>query len=333
MKKTKDKTAEIDKIRKNEADFLYMSKEGVAAADKPSFDKATMVKEIKESAKIEKVSSLLSLIAYGAVLYTISSLYFVGGRPKNLYLLFPEVAVFSILGFFHAYYLWRGGAANLVAAFLIWTAWYSVVLLPASGLGMIEWGALFFILSGNLLGRAFRGAGQSAAELAVYGCALFLLKVMAFYLFPNNLYDALILSNQTMRGVVTGVAIISIIMLFRVAQRNIKSAWSELPLAIKEKDIEKDKGRGKKIRVALGGFFRFFSLPVFLAIIGAVALGALVLFDKIYRDIGDFVGVVLERVLSTGKGRVTPSTLYYALEAAVIVGVLFYNFLDRGNKK
>mgnify|MGYP001772095839 CR=1 FL=1 len=56
--------------------------------------------------KLEKKTFCLITLAVSVVAFTLSTYYFRNGNLKLNFVLFPQMAVYIIFGFFHAYYVW-----------------------------------------------------------------------------------------------------------------------------------------------------------------------------------------------------------------------------------
>ena len=155
--------------------------------------------------KLEQKADLSVSLAIAVVSFSLSSLYFTSNRDPMLSITkFPQFAIYVILGFYHAYNVWelenviagrQTGMVSLFASFLVYTAWYIVVLLPESGIGYMEWLIVFLVLTSNFITEISSKKihnpfmGQRPMVLVFFGTVLFFCKQIIFYLFEDNLYD------------------------------------------------------------------------------------------------------------------------------------------------
>ena len=295
--------------------------------------------------KLEQNTFCLITLTVSVVAFTLSTYYFRNGNLKLNFVLFPQMAVYILLGFFHAYNVWslenvvsrqQKNILMLFCYFLAYTAWYNIVLLPESGLGYIEWIIVFVVLTTNLINEICSKKisnpfmGQRPLVLVFFGAILFILKIIFFYLFKDNIYDQFILHNKLARLFVVLFSIVGLILLLQQLYKHItnrlevkidtKKAWKTL------KDFLKFLFSIIKKGIML--LFSMVSLPVFIIIIASVViicLGISFATAKfIYDNILEFIEPLLEKLASTGENSIHPSVPYYTLQTISMTIILFY---------
>lgn len=296
--------------------------------------------------------------AVGVFVFVLSSLYWRNGTPKLSFDLFPQTALFFILGFLHAYNVYelenlvsrqKKGLFSLFCYFLVYAAWYNIVLLPESGLGYIEWFIVLFLLSSNIITEIFTKKinnpfmGQRPLVLVYMGIVLFVAKLFLFYMFPDNIYDSMILTNKTARSAVGIFSLFGIVMLVMQFYKHVTNKLKSEPITQKEDGI-------KKFFSSLGNLFMklvkligqiiatFLSGPAIVIIViasGFVGLAyAFYKMNEIYKNILALIEPLLQKLASTGENSVHPSLPYYVCQLVSMCVVLFYTIhLERNMEK
>ena len=295
--------------------------------------------------KLERFSFEMRSLAIAIVVFTISSLYVQNGFWRVSFAIFPQIAVYVILGFFHAYNVWsldsfiskeHGSHFMLFGYFLVYTAWYNVVLLPESGLGYIEWAVVLLALTSNFMTQKYSKSihnpfmGQSPLALVFMGVVLFLCKMFIFYFFEDNLYDSLILTDKIARIFVVIFCLIGLIFLLRQLYKHITNTL-EVKAQIRGKESALKNIKRFCVGIAKTGvslLASLFSLPVIFIIIAVLVVGGLgisfIVAKAVYNSILHFVEPLLEKIMSTGENKIHPSVLYYVLQIVSLIDVLFY---------
>ncbi len=310
--------------------------------------------------RLERSASLSTSLAVAVVTLTLSSLYWVNGVTLLSVTLFPQFAIFAILGFFHAYNIWelenvitkrQSGMLPLVIYFLLYTAWYNAVLLPESGLGYMEWILVLLVLTSNFMteisGKKIYNPfmGQRPMVLLFFGVLLFFCKQIIFYLFEGNLYDQFVLGNSTGH---LFVGLFSVFGVFLLLKQLGKHVSNRIPLKVSD-------GKLKSLRESFFSMVKngaqaasalvmsLFTGPALVAviIIGIVAAfslglcGVAFLKKMLYDNIVNMVNPLLERLASTGEeNQLRPSVPYYVAQLLSLVVVLIHTVsIELGMKK
>lgn len=298
--------------------------------------------------EIKEFAAATFSAAVGVFVFVLSSLYWRNGTPKLSFDLFPQTALFFILGFLHAYNVYelenlvsrqKKGLFSLFCYFLVYAAWYNIVLLPESGLGYIEWFIVLFLLSSNIITEIFTKKinnpfmGQRPLVLVYMGIVLFVAKLFLFYMFPDNIYDSMILTKKTARSAVGIFSLFGIVVLVMQFYKHVTNKLKSEPITQKEDGI-------KKFFSSLGNLFMklvkligqiiatFLSGPAILIIViasGFVGLAyAFYKMNKIYDNIMAIIEPLLQKLASTGENHVHPSLPYYVCQLVSMCVVLFY---------
>ena len=295
--------------------------------------------------KLRKSTEGMIALTLAIVVFTISSLYWYNGFTKLSFVLFPQMAVFIILGFFHAHNIWslenvisgqKESIFKLVCYTLLYSAWYNVVLLPESGLGYIEWVMVLLVMGSNIvtelgvkkINNPFMG--QRPYVLVFLGVALFLIKEIFFFLFNDNIYDQMILQNGTARFFVFLFAAGGLVLLMMQLGKNFTN---KLGVKVNKKAAEKSFKRiisfiADSVKKIFKMLVAAFSWPVIIIIVASVILVVVGLSfafaNKIYNDIMSFIEPLLEKIASTGENKIHPSIGFYACQTLSMATVLFY---------
>ncbi len=225
---------------------------------------------------------------------------------------------------------------NTLSYTLLCTAFFNTVLLPFSGIGILECAVMLIYLFGNLIcslgvGGKKSCAGQSPFFIWGFGLLLMVFKQVIFYLFEDNIYEQLFQGNPLMRFLLFISATVSGFMLFsnlvKAAQSKIlvnRTSLKTHSQKISKKIISSLKMIGKSI---VGIFTTLLSGPVLIIILISVALvsvGFLIffakkLFDDFFNNVMAVIEPFMQKMLSTGKDFLTPSTGYLLCNLGVLL--------------
>lgn len=297
--------------------------------------------------KLKNTRDAALTLAISFVVFTLSSLYAQNGYIKLNVTLFPQIVVFVILGFLHAYNVWTfeissgrpGGVGMLTGYFFMYSAWYNVILLSESGIGYVEWFIVLLVLGSSFFNQLFSRPlnipyfnTQRPLVLIFFGTMLFLIKIFLYHLFSDNIYDSAFLVNDTARFIVFVFSILgALILLIQL----VRFARHRLNMDIPPKNSTLSFARRAALTVlaAIKAFIRLVVTLVsgpyvilILAIAGLLVFGiSFFIANKIYHDVLLLVEPVLERLLSTGKNSVYPSIFYYTCQLVCISIILLYS--------
>jgi len=317
---------------------------------------------------MDKTASRLYTIFFGLIVLTISSIYKIPAGIRLNLLLYPQIGVFAVLGFFHAYNLMRFKSVvkedkktaitayevlDLISDWLIYTAWYNVILFPLSGFGIIEWSGVFVILISGFVSdlsgtetsnkkdhlSTARFLGHSPMTLILTGVALYLFKIAVFYLLPANIYLESFHGNFLARTIIVFFCLCGLITMISLLVKNVrKNLTGKAELSEKEKAKLKESSKNffKKLISIAARFIKklatVLSGPVFLIVIviaGLLVIGIAAGFAlNLYNSILKLVEPIMENLLKTGKTLITPSKFYGLCQTISLVAILFYSTIS-----
>ncbi len=291
--------------------------------------------------KLKNLSFKTISLAIAIVVFYLSSLYLDNSYVRLTFVL-QQTAIFALLGFLHAYNVYsldniinrqKKSIFTLFCYFLVYTAWYNVVLFPMSGLGLIEYIIVFAVLSSNLyteiatkkINNPFMG--QRPMVLVYFGMILFLIKLIIFFAITgDNVYDSIILENETARFSVGIFSVVGVVFLVVQLCKHITNKFK----------IKVNKSKTEKIfnfifciiKKGIATLVSIISLPIIIIALlivglGILAIGAIEL-NGIYNDILKFVEHFFESISSTGENSLQPSTFYFVFQTVSMIIVLFY---------
>lgn len=288
--------------------------------------------------KLKKISFITTSLAVAIAAFTLSSLYYNNGfRIESISY---QTMVYFLLGFFHAYNVWtldnviNEQNKNVFVLFcysLVYTAWYNVVLLPESGLGLIEWIVVFIVLTSNLITELTTKKinnpfmGKRPTVLIFFGVILFIIKVIIFSVVTgNNIYDSFVSGNETVRFLsvlpIIAFLIFGLISLVSQIYKHITNNFeikADSPFSFIEKIIK-----------SLLTLSVIVWLPIIIVmmpfIISILGLFILVEISNFYTDTLDFVEDILRLITSTGELSLYPSATYYTFQMISFIVVIFY---------
>lgn len=232
-------------------------------------------------------------------------------------LLFPQIAIFVMVAFLHAIKRSQNGIFSFVIRLITLTCWYNIVLLPESGIGIIEW-AFVLLTLGTLKISAGKQA-DSENDIIALGCLLFVAKVAIFCYFDENIYNALFLGNWSARLILNCFAILCIVLLILRLFRKVAGARQE---AARKNALQVATVTTRKIATSA---LAIFGAQTLIIIVAVVALLVFLFVGKVYDDLVILLETFLQKATSTGKSVVKPSTPYYLFQAVALV-ILCTNF-------
>lgn len=290
-----------------------------------------------------KTTNQFFLLALSIFLLDISILY-VNEQGKILLnqAMLVQLAVSFAFGFFHAQKILKltksvddsSFAFKTVYMSLIYTAWYNVIFLPISGLGLIEWLLFAFVIFSDFIAGASNKRNKSIAyisssdvTLMIFGAIMFLAKWIIYFALPDNIYTESFVGNPTARFLVLAFCVIGLIFTLYFL---VKSVKSKISVQEKTKSVV-EKGL-KKIGKTISGFFRLiFSMlsgpALIIVLFCAVFVFGILIFAEasaIGDDILKFAEPLLIKLSSTGKSSVVPSVFYSISQFIVLAAVLVF---------
>lgn len=301
-----------------------------------------------------------------ALLLTSVSINSYGAIGLHSLLRMPEILVYFIFGLLHALItLERKNKQELqnsilyfFSNWLLFTAFYKLILLPACGFGYFEWiilGITFFLefcvtVQSKMSKKII---STSIDSLLIYGIFLFLFKIIVRYMLPKNLATNILESSTAMNFVTILIALL--------AAYGIKCTISSLKL---KKEINKSSviltKTAKGVFSAISKcFFRLISFIVnliltivanpiiLLIIVGTVGLLGVVeilgglwhvskAIEKISTDIKQFIAPILSSVLETDNPAYSNDSLSTAgnvLAFITIFGATIFEYRETQNIK
>ena len=310
-----------------------------------------MVLNFEEKRTFEKYYTAI-LFAISSWIFLLSSVY---ARNGNTYLgiNFLQIIFYFILGAMNAavdmlYYskpmlFYKWGRIELkVQLFVRWlvmafayTGIYQCVLLPFSGLGLVEWtfvAIMLGLMTANYLSQAKNMILKSPSmPLLLFQVVLFFIKLFTWFA-PENLYRALITGNDTARW------IIAVLFSFFLISGILSLRRKVLPVS--DEQASKIKAGGNKIASLLKrivSYIKDFIMSlvngpvIFLVVLAVfvllVVFGTGTFIVKIKSDILKFLESFLPSLLSTGKYQVQQTPIYIFSQLGAIILYALYQFM------
>lgn len=310
-----------------------------------------MILDFKSKREFEKYYTAI-LFAVSSWIFLLSSVY---ARNGNTYLgiNFLQIIVYFILGAMNAavdmlyyskpllFYKWERIELK-VQLFIRWlvmafayTGIYQCVLLPFSGLGLVEW-IFVAIMLGLMLENYLHPSknmmlNSPSTPLLLFQVVLFFIKLIAWFA-PENLYRALITGNDTARW------IIAVLFSFFLISGILSLRRKVLPVSDEQTSKIKDSGKKivyllKKIVSYIKGFIlSLVNGPVIILVVLAVCVllvcfGSAAFIVKIKSDILKFLESFLPSLLSTGKYQVQQTPIYIFSQLGAIILYALYQFM------
>jgi len=284
----------------------------------------------------------VSKLTVGVWLLYLSSLYVSGSGNYLLKItFFPDMQVYLIFGaitafIYHSYYrvMYNDGRRGrlplpvitlaYVADVLAFTSLYSIVLFPLCGFGVIQWLLIIYILFSQLVVSKKNDIYRyfSPLSLLIFCSLMYIVKAFVQYVFPINIYQTLIIANDTARWIIFAIAVIAgiyqLINLFA-------SKKSTEPIQIESK-IPAISLVGKQIKRGIGFVL---TAGFIIPLIGILLSGGLILFFVVFKIEADFwklFGPLLDKLLTTDRRNIlqSQSLSFFQLSALFIYFIYFF---------
>ncbi|AAS12045.1 MULTISPECIES: hypothetical protein [Treponema] len=287
-------------------------------------------------------------------LYLSSAYRSSGGNIKFSILLFPQNMVFIIFGIFQAYNFYeikkvineeytnhKGfkepayiSYIRLIADSLIYTSFYTIVLFPISGIGIVEYVIVAIVIFFDFLYKVVPkiksfeiSIGQSPILVLSFGVLLFLIKIIVFYLFPDNIYNELFVGNSTARWLIAIIGGGGIILLLSQLKTRVFGGTKTA-----NRLFTKIIGLFVKLFTFVGTTLCLICSPIVLLGITAITIiGGLFFIESIKNDIIKLLEPFLQKILTTGENKVQISNLYQVFQMISFVLILFHQLLSYFN--
>ena len=276
-------------------------------------------------------------VTLGVWLFYLSSLYISSSGNKLLKItMWPDMQVFFLFGaitaiLYHYYYGIIYGKFTLASIFsfvadmLAYTSFYSIVLFPLSGFGVVQWLLLIYILFSSLVMKKDDGFNRyfNPIALFIFGVLMFILKSFVQYVFPPNIYQEFISGNSSARWVIFAIA--GIAGCYQLVNLFSSKKTSE-PVQIKSKTSQfvsflgTQVKRGLKLIVSAG-----FILPL-LGILVVSGFIAVFIIDKLNNDFWRILGPLLDKLLTTDRLSIinSQSLAFFQLSALILFVLYFF---------
>jgi len=303
--------------------------------------------------KIDEISNSLFKIAFSLFLLFLSTTFVTAGQNfRTTLVLFPQTAVYGVFALLHAFaylcekeaFYHNSSPLDFIASTIQFWAFYTVILLPLSGLGLLQWLITFFVLSANLVSSSFalnkvteRFSGLTTLDFTVFGIFMFCIKIGIFYFLPDNLYDEFITGNTVIRYVIAGISTVfllaGIIALIRQFVLNAfcedKRANQKKVSKNQKKSFVKSLGRflvrtGKKVTKTVAVLFTGGQILILFFILILVSGGLCLFLVKGFLDgILAFIEPFLKRLLTSGEYFIPKNQLYGLFQSGALILSLF----------
>ena len=310
-----------------------------------------------KKATVKKINSLAS--SFFLFSFSLFSLFLSTTYVNSFYHLrttlvfFPQTAVYGLFALLHAFswvyekesYGESLSVGAFVTSFVLFWAFYSVIMLPLSGFGLLQWLLTFLVLSANVVSSSFffrgvtnRFSGMSGLDFTVFGLFMFFMKAGIFYFLPDNSYDLFVAGNTLVRYVsAVLVALFLFSALASLVRQLLKNAFSS-------DEGRKDEGgadgtgkdeRGRTLGAKVKGLFvktgrkvaktaaRLFTagqlLIVFFIVCLCAGLASLFLIKGILDDILSVIEPLLRKLLTSGENTLPKNQLYGLFQTAALL--------------
>ncbi|MBO4319313.1 MAG: hypothetical protein J5857_02470 [Treponema sp.] len=315
--------------------------------------------------RLNTIANKFLLLAFASVMFYLSIIFRSRGGAIRLSIFnYFNTIAYSIFAILHALHLFlfmrqkgkNTGIIDFITYVILFLAFYSVVLLPASGFALAEWLVVTLCLFPGLIssvtpirenGKLYRMMPQNPVWFMAIGILLMLFKVILWWAAPDNLYLSAVTGNQTLRMALVvlcgaGIAVLvnQWISRHKISQEN-KSKVS--------KAVQKGVGAVSSILSTVWSFaLTIFTGPVLLIII-CIAILVFIICSVIFAqgvisDIQDIIEPILDKLLTTGQDSIIKSKLYTICQVSSFVGCTLFQIIlfltagsdhqetDEGNK-
>ncbi|MCX5814161.1 MAG: hypothetical protein NT178_16700 [Proteobacteria bacterium] len=297
-------------------------------------------------------------ITIGIWMYYLSSKYMSssGNYRLNIFLL-PDTLVFLMFGAVVSlvYYSYYGImyskyehdlsiTARLLFIFgdiFVYTSFFSIVLFPLSGFGVVQWAFVAYMLFTNLIMAKNEGFFRCFDPLSflIIGVVMYIAKIFVQYSLPQNPYQEFISGNTTMRWAIFAIAFVFgikyMIDLFKRKEDLNMAGSSSIARKILNFGIETTKKFVKivmsaGILIPLIGILLSVGLPVVIYIV-----------VKMQTDLWNNLGSLLDKLLTTDRLSIISSrslavfqliAFFVFLAYFAINSIIFKQFTDNEKK-
>lgn len=298
--------------------------------------------------KIDSLANKFLLLAFSLVMFYLSVIFRTRGGVIRLSIFnYFNTIAYSIFAVMHALHLFifmrqnekKVGVLDYISYVFLFFAFYSVVLLPASGFAMAEWLVVTFYLFPGLVsaitplkenGRVYRIQAQNPLLLMSVGILMMLFKVMLWWTSPDNLYLSTVAGNKSLRMALVVLCAAGIFVLVNQwMNRNRQARESKGKVA---EGIQKGVKAVSQILSSIWSFvLTIFSGPVILIIICILILifiiCAALFANGVINDIQDIIEPFLDKMLTTGQDSVIKSKFYTICQVSAFVGCTVFQII------
>ena len=298
--------------------------------------------------KIDSIANKFLLMAFAAIMFYLSIIFRTRGGTIRLSIFnYFNTIAYSIFAIMHALHLFifmrhngkDTGMLDFITYVLLFYAFYSVVLLPASGFALAEWLVVTIYLFPGLVssitpirkeGKTFNIIPQNPVWFMVMGVLLMLFKVILWWAVPDNLYLSTISGNSTLRialVVLCGAGIFVLVNQWINRRKNSQET--------KNKISEGFKKGAKAVSSFLSTIWSFvltiFTGPVLLIII-CIAILIFIICSALFAhgvisDIQDIIEPFLDKMLTTGQDSIIKSKLYTICQVSAFIGCTLFQVI------
>ncbi len=286
-------------------------------------------------------------LTVGIWLLYLSNLYISSlGAFRLKIAMYPDMIVYLMFGAVHAYIMHQFNkiiyedtpkigpvveTLYIVSDIFVYTAFYSIVLLPLCGVGIIEWIVLAYMLISTLVIAQDHTAVYrffSPLSFLIIGLCLFLLKVSVTTIFPQNIYREMISGIDTVRWFLFAMAVVMLVYyikgLFDFRKQNTVAV--------------SDRHSGKRLAAFFGQKAKrllsiVFTAPFLITVLGIVvpllliggAVGFFIL-GSMMDDFWEAATPLLERLLTTDRQNIilSKSLMIFQTLAYLLYIIYFY---------
>ena len=228
---------------------------------------------------------------------------------------------------------------DFISYVLLFFAFYSVVLLPASGFALAEWLVVTLYLFPGLIssitpirkeGKTFNFIPQNPVWFMAMGILLMLFKIMLWWAVPDNLYLSTISGNSTLRIALVVLCCAGIFVLISQWINRRKNSQET-----KNKITEGFKKGAQAVSSFLSTIWSFvltiFTGPVLLIII-CIAILVFIICSALFAhgvisDIQDIIEPFLDKMLTTGQDSIIKSKFYTICQVSAFVGCTLFQII------
>ena len=298
--------------------------------------------------KLDSIANKFLLLAFASVMFYLSIVFRTRGGAIRLSIFnyFNTIAysIFAIMHALHLFLFMRHNRKNtdmldFISYVLLFFAFYSVVLLPASGFALAEWLVVTLYLFPGLIssitpirkeGKTFNFIPQNPVWFMAMGILLMLFKIMLWWAVPDNLYLSTISGNSTLRIALVVLCCAGIFVLISQWINRRKNSQET-----KNKITEGFKKGAQAVSSFLSTIWSFvltiFTGPVLLIII-CIAILVFIICSALFAhgvisDIQDIIEPFLDKMLTTGQDSIIKSKFYTICQVSAFVGCTLFQII------